>query len=238
MAKRYFLCQDNGSNKFWNISVVCDHESEEYTLTVRHLRKGRYGQITEKEFDSAEECEKEANKLIAQKIKKGYVESKEIDLQSFMGATKADENLFSDESIQKIETALGYKIPQAYINLMQIKNGDEEWRKIGDDLLDMTGFDGIDNLQEMKELRIEEWGYPNVGIYFAWTESGGHEALLLNYKECFIENEPSVWLVDLELETAVFLAKNFEEFIKQLYFEDFTEREKIEKTLEDWGWTP
>lgn len=238
MAKRYFKCNEKGSDKFWNINIILDEDYDEYKFIVNYGETGTKGQTEEMEFTSQEECEKEAHKLIMQQINEGYVESMEVDLYYFMGVlpdeAETDEQLFNDDSIKKIESELGYKIPQAYIDLMMIKNGDEEYRNIGDDMLEMTGFEGIDSLLNMKE-NTEDWGYPDLGIYFSWTESAGHEALLMNYNECFTEGEPSIWLLDQECEYGVFLAKNFEDFIKQLYFEDFSSRygELIKKHYPD-----
>jgi predicted DNA-binding WGR domain protein len=246
MAKRYFVFNEGGSNKFWNIHINLDDEYEEdtYTLTVNYGKIGTDGQTSEKEFDDAERCKKEADKLIGQKLKKGYIESKDVDLYRFMGVKQSEvdpaknEELFSIASIQEIEKELGYKIPPAYINLMKIENGDDEWRKIGDEMLDMMGFQGIDGLLIMKAA-VKDWGFPNIGIYFSWTESGDHEALLMNYKECIVDCEPSIWLLDQERESGVFLAKTFEDFIRQLYFEDFKDRldengDVIEKYFSDW----
>jgi predicted DNA-binding WGR domain protein len=73
MSKRYFTCSEKGSNKFWSIDVVLDGD---YEFTVNYGKMGTAGQTKTKEFGSAEECEKAANVLIEQKIKKGYIESK------------------------------------------------------------------------------------------------------------------------------------------------------------------
>lgn len=57
---------DNKSDKFWRI------EYNESNLLVNYGKTGSIGKFQIKEFDSNEECEKEANKLIESKIKKGY----------------------------------------------------------------------------------------------------------------------------------------------------------------------
>ena len=74
--KRIFIFQDAKSQKFWSIDV----EGKEFT--VEYGRLGSAGQTSKKEFDSEEKCEKEANKLIAEKTKKGYVESTEESVKS------------------------------------------------------------------------------------------------------------------------------------------------------------
>lgn len=65
---RKFINQEDLSNKFWNI------EYEGTTQKVVFGKIGTEGRTTIKEFSSQEECIKESEKLIAQKLKKGYVE--------------------------------------------------------------------------------------------------------------------------------------------------------------------
>ena len=66
--KRRFLYQDAKSDKFWDI------EFEGTTQTVIYGKTGTAGREAVKEFATAEECTKESEKLIAQKLKKGYTE--------------------------------------------------------------------------------------------------------------------------------------------------------------------
>ncbi len=62
-AYRYI---DNKSDKFWRIDY------RDAYLLVNFGKTGSIGKFQIKEFESTEACEKEANKLIASKIKKGY----------------------------------------------------------------------------------------------------------------------------------------------------------------------
>jgi predicted DNA-binding WGR domain protein len=75
MMKRYFefVGEDTGrgvasSAKFWEVMV------DGSVLTVRFGKIGANGQTTVKEFDSQAAAEAEAEKLIAGKVKKGYVQ--------------------------------------------------------------------------------------------------------------------------------------------------------------------
>lgn len=65
---RRFQFQQGTSHKFWQISLA-DTE-----LTVRFGRIGSQGQTTLKSFDSADRAEREMEKLVAEKLRKGYVE--------------------------------------------------------------------------------------------------------------------------------------------------------------------
>jgi uncharacterized protein (TIGR02996 family) len=66
---RTFLYRDDSSNKFWHIEIHGDR------FTVHYGRVGTRGQTQEKTFASGEEALKAANKLITEKLKKGYHET-------------------------------------------------------------------------------------------------------------------------------------------------------------------
>lgn len=66
--KYELVFQDSKSHKFWTIEVSADSHS------VSYGRVGSPGQSKTKTFDSAEACAKDAEKLIAAKRKKGYVD--------------------------------------------------------------------------------------------------------------------------------------------------------------------
>lgn len=66
--KRFFYCQEKDSNKFWNVETKGD------TLTVHFGKVGTNGRENVKQFDDADAAKKEAEKLIAEKTRKGYKE--------------------------------------------------------------------------------------------------------------------------------------------------------------------
>ncbi len=66
--KRRFVYQDAKSDKFWDIDF------EGTTQTVVYGKTGTAGREVVKEFPTTEECTKESEKLILQKLKKGYTE--------------------------------------------------------------------------------------------------------------------------------------------------------------------
>ena len=69
--KRVFVFQDFKSQKFWSIEVVGTD------VTVNYGKLGTDGQTQVKNYATTEEAEKAAGKLIAEKTKKGYVETAE-----------------------------------------------------------------------------------------------------------------------------------------------------------------
>lgn len=137
-----------------------------------------------------------------------------LNLQRFCD-TQGEKRSIDPDAVKRAERDLLYKIPAAYLDLISVKDGDNIWRKFDHWFLRMTGFLSLNELVKQKE-DFSEWGFPDIGIYFSWTESGGHEALLLNYHEIRKNNEPSVWLLDQELETGTLIADTFEEFIERI----------------------
>lgn len=65
---RYFEFIEGSSSKFWEIRV------DGTTFYTRYGKIGTDGQMTQKDFDSPEKTQAEANKLVAEKTKKGYEE--------------------------------------------------------------------------------------------------------------------------------------------------------------------
>ena len=95
--KRFFINQNDLSDKFWNI----EYEREEQI--VHYGKIGTAGREMTKKFASEEECQKESEKLIAQKMKKGYVEvspNEEIPAKIEMSEEEKAEFLFW-EAIEK-----------------------------------------------------------------------------------------------------------------------------------------
>lgn len=66
--KRYFELVEGSSSKFWEVRV------DGTTHTVRYGKIGTPGQEKTKSFPSAEAAKKDADKLVAEKTKKGYSE--------------------------------------------------------------------------------------------------------------------------------------------------------------------
>ncbi len=66
--KKQLIYKDEKSDKFWNIEV------KGKSFIVAFGKTGTNGQSQEKKFDSEEKCRKEADRLVAEKLKKGYRE--------------------------------------------------------------------------------------------------------------------------------------------------------------------
>ena len=80
--RKHLEYKDEKSNKFWEIAVI------ENTFTVTYGKIGTDGQSKTKTFESAEKASAEVEKLIKQKLKKGYVENSKVPS---MNATEKQE---------------------------------------------------------------------------------------------------------------------------------------------------
>ncbi len=67
---------------------------------------------------------------------------------------------------------------------------------------------------------LDEWEYPDIGIYFGNCPSGGHQMICLDYRRNGKSGEPEVVYVDQDDYKITFLAENFEIFIKGLVGDD------------------
>lgn len=67
--KKCFTYKDDKSDKFWSVEVQNNH------LTVVFGKTGTAGSVQTKEFDDEPAAQKEADKLIKEKTRKGYVEA-------------------------------------------------------------------------------------------------------------------------------------------------------------------
>lgn len=67
--KRHLIYNDNASDKFWKI------ETAENSFNITYGRTGSSGQTLNKTFSTVEACREEAEKLINEKLKKGYQEN-------------------------------------------------------------------------------------------------------------------------------------------------------------------
>ncbi|MCT6922887.1 WGR domain-containing protein [Metasolibacillus sp.] len=74
--RRAFIYQDEKSHKFWTIDY------SDIAIGVHYGKSGTIGKYEVKEYASLEACEKEAKKLIANKVKKGYKEAETFDFES------------------------------------------------------------------------------------------------------------------------------------------------------------
>lgn len=166
----------------------------------------------------------------------------DFDLSSFWKESDyAEENYISEPLIDSLlnstEKELGYKLPKSYIELMKNQNGGlpincsfptNETTSWAEDHVDICGIMGIGKTKTYSlcgelgsQFMKDEWGYPDIGVYFADCPSAGHDMVCLDYRNNGKDGEPEVVHVDQEDDYKItYLAKNFEEFVKGLVNED------------------
>lgn len=143
----------------------------------------------------------------------------------------------SDACVAEVEAELGYRLPASYVAFMRRHNGGlprntcfptEESTSWAGDHAAISGFLSIGR-QKMYSLcgefgsrfMIEEWGYPDIGVYICDTPSAGHDMVALDYRACGPEGEPQVVHVDQEGDYQItVLAKDFETFVRGLVNEE------------------
>mgnify|MGYP000564573831 CR=1 FL=1 len=139
----------------------------------------------------------------------------------------------TDETIKLVEDGLGYKLPSSYIEFMGYQNGGipknccfptKEATSWAEDHVAISGIHGAGFTKDYalcgelgSQFMMDEWKYPNIGVYICDCPSSGHDIICLDYRKNGKDGEPEVVHVDQESDYKItLLAKNFEEFIKGL----------------------
>lgn len=139
----------------------------------------------------------------------------------------------TDKQVAEIESELGYKLPQSYIEVIKQHNGGMPRNTCfptsvptcwADNHIAISGIMGIDKNKpyslcgEMgNRFWIEEWGYPAIGIAICTTPTAGHDMIFLDYRNIGLTGEPSVVHIDQENSYKITtLAASFENFIRGL----------------------
>ena len=156
-----------------------------------------------------------------------FWEPSEYALTEYVGES------LTDEIVANVEGELGYKLPASYVALMGFQNGGiprrtnhrvEERTTWSSDHIAVTGIYSIGSEKSCSlcgevgsQFWVEEWGYPDIGVYFADCPSAGHDMLCLDYQACGPIGEPQVVHIDQEWDyKIVVVAETFEAFIRGL----------------------
>jgi hypothetical protein len=157
----------------------------------------------------------------------GFWKPSEYALNAYVGAP------LTDEAVAAVERALGYKLPASYIEPMRSQNGgiprrtNHRTKERTSWALDHIAIIGIYSIGGERpcsllgafggQFWVEEWAYPPIGVYFADCPSAGHDMVCLDYRAYGPAGEPQVSHIDQEWDyKIVFVAENFEEFIRGL----------------------
>ncbi|OBZ22914.1 hypothetical protein BS643_01805 [Pseudomonas protegens] len=160
----------------------------------------------------------------------------DIDLDAFWDratSSKINQPPASPAVIAQLQAQLGYRLPLSYVAFMNRYNGGrphlscfptEQGTSWAEDHCAIDSFlsIGCDGDYSLggglgSRFMIEEWGYPDLGVYICDCPSAGHDMVALDYSECGPEGEPRVVHVDQEADYAVtVLAADFEAFVRGL----------------------
>lgn len=150
-------------------------------------------------------------------------------MKFFADNTRGSGPTLTDEMVQQAETRLGLRLPAAYIELARERNGGIPLRRcfrttfpsswaadhIEVSMLLGIGFEeGIDGELGSAYL-VQEWGYPDVGLVCFDTPSAGHDTVMLDYRKCGPDGEPSVVYIDEDRKIYT-LADTFADFVSGL----------------------
>lgn len=136
-------------------------------------------------------------------------------------AKKYKQEKLTDNRIKEVEEFFGYKLPKSYIELLKVQNG--VYIKYENCWLTAIYGTGVNDknfygLEEGFELWKDEWGYPDIGIPFGETQSGGHDMYFMDYSSIDERGELRIVRIDNEDNNVKYhVANNFEEFIKKVY---------------------
>ncbi|QEH34916.1 SMI1 / KNR4 family protein [Aquisphaera giovannonii] len=132
----------------------------------------------------------------------------------------------TDAMVASAERALGYALPASYLRLLRVRNGgrprrrcfptDDRWPDghLRIEALFGIGYPwGIDSDEFGSRHLIRQAGFPEVGIVVALTPTAGHDAFMLDYRDCGPRGEPRVVFVDPEDDLCEILAPDFETFL-------------------------
>lgn len=149
MMKEALLFQDDKSNKFWRV------ETDGAYMVTNWGKNGTNGRWQLTEFDSDEECEKEAAKLVSSKKKKGYAVIPDFDY---------DEHVYFDCDEYGPHPLTSHPIFREYFsNDLYYDCGDEE-APFGSD----EGSDTLAFLQEQYSPKLDFAGFPKKLIEKDW----------------------------------------------------------------------
>jgi hypothetical protein len=136
--------------------------------------------------------------------------------------------------VRSVEAELGVRLPEAYVDLARRHNGGRLARDAhrtdspttwADDHVAITSIAAIGRSAPFSlcgelgsRFWVQEWGYPDIGVYFADCPSAGHDMLALDYRG---GGEPHVVHVDQEVGYRITpVAPDFATFLAGLVPED------------------
>ena len=157
-----------------------------------------------------------------------------LELAGLFENERAFEPPVDDATVASVEAELGLQLPAAYVELARLHNGGylartshpaESRTTWAEDHVGVTSIWAIGRTADESlcgtlktSFWVEEWGYPDIGIYFGDCPSAGHDMIALDYR---FPGEPTVVHVDQEADYRITtLAATFAAFLAGLVDDD------------------
>ncbi|MCL8266988.1 leucine-rich repeat domain-containing protein [Leptospira weilii] len=214
--KHHLTYKDDKSDKFWNIEVSGK------SFTVTYGKTGTAGQTQTKTFGSEEECQKEAKKLLQEKLKKGYAEGEGQTSSAPVAKKNAPEK---KSEIKKPDSLLS----ETFHKFLKVRVGDFESSTYSKQLQKTNWETLAGEVFDAVYLYWEELGKSEkspVGIFdIRWDDANTDHCIEFDYD--LESNDPESALVDGCIRNTPIL--DFSNFIKNQL------KQKPTKIREVWG---
>ncbi|QIM23070.1 SMI1/KNR4 family protein [Phycicoccus sp. HDW14] len=135
----------------------------------------------------------------------------------------------TDDMVAAAELSLGRRLPRAYVEVLRIQNGgcptrcclptsfETSWARDHFEISAIRGIGGpwgVDGDGPLSSRAlIREWAYPDIGVVICDMPSGGHDAVMLDYRSQ--DREPQVTYIDEDRLPRV-VAPTFASFVESL----------------------
>lgn len=165
--KHTFVFREGKSQKFWNIDI------KKTVFTVDYGRLGTAGQSLTKTFETEEKCQKEANKLISEKIKKGYKElAKGTAMPDRIESKKSSNKKPAPKKKESVDKLGNGTVPCYFLKIddgkptpLDSSIGGIPYCPVGEELPKNKNGKEIPLLLQINFNGIDLHGYPNKGIF-------------------------------------------------------------------------
>ncbi|MBE8399412.1 LIC_11051 family fibronectin-binding protein [Leptospira borgpetersenii] len=214
--KHHLTYKDGKSDKFWNIEVSGT------SFIVTYGKTGTDGQTQTKTFGSKGECQKEVQKLLSEKLKKGYMEGEERASSAPVAKKNAPQK---KSEIKKPDSLLS----ETFHKFLKVRVGDFESSTYSKLLQKMNWETLAGEVFDAVYLYWEELGKSEkspVGIFdIRWDDANTDHCIEFDYD--LESNDPESALVDGSIRNIPIL--DFSNFIKDHL------KQKPVKIREVWG---
>ena len=135
----------------------------------------------------------------------------------------------TDALVEAAEARLGFTLPRSYLGVLRTLNGGSPRRRRfhtgfatswAPDHFEISAIRGIGGAWGIdtegplsSHAMVEEWGYPSIGLVICDMPSGGHDAVMLDYRSG--DPEPAVAYIDEDRVPRI-IGQTFADFVDQL----------------------